>query len=219
LEIATIIGAIVAIISFLFKPPHWTLKKDVAIKSAIAILVGLGSGLVVLIAGSIITDHGKTPPTHVSSSASNPSSASNSPTVRASNSPTASAKPEIASLVFQNLSDGQDVGHYETVTLSGTIPNGEHLWIFVYSSGLYYVQGRAQPQPPNFWSLIGVTFGSTATGDVNAPYTIYAVVADQQADGKISELLKRTKGNTGTSMIPGDGGAKKVRHVTVIRNH
>ena len=210
-EIATIVGALIAIITYLFKAPHWSVTKEAALKSLTAILLGLGSGLGVLILGSIVSNNGTVASGHPSS---RPSS-----TASTSNPPSASSAPKPIPLEFWKLSNGQSVAHYQEVTLTGTVPSGRHLWIFVYSSGVYYVQGRPIPQPPDFWSLAGVTFGSNAAGDINAPYTIYAVIADQQANGAIDELLKKTKGNTGTSVVPGDGGAQKVAHVTVIRTH
>jgi hypothetical protein len=97
------------------------------------------------------------------------------------------------------------------------VPSGKYLWIFVYSAGDYYVQGAPTSLPANNWYLSGVTLGSNATGDINAPYEIYAVLADAQANSIIKDDLNRTGGNTGTPAIPGADGVQKAANITVIR--
>ena len=120
---------------------------------------------------------------------------------------------------FKIPREGASVGREVGVTLTGTVPKGRYLWIFVFSSGAYYAEGKPGPLPPDYWFLAGVTLGGSGAGDINAPYTIYAVIADAQANAKITKAFDRNNGNTGTRAIPGGAGAKKVTHVTVVRTH
>jgi hypothetical protein len=90
--------------------------------------------------------------------------------------------------------------------------------VFVFSSNQYYVQGTPNPTPPNGWFLPGVNLGSTTDpDDRNAPYAIYAVVADSAANADIQRLYDETNGETGIPDIPGGAGADKVANITVTR--
>jgi hypothetical protein len=122
-------------------------------------------------------------------------------------------------LTFHGIHNGELVGQTIQLTLTGTVPGGEYLWIFVYSQGDYYVEGTPAPMPSNYWFLPGVTLGTNSADDINAPYAIYAVLANRQANAAIKEDLKITGGNTGTPTIPGGGGAQTVANLTVLRNH
>jgi hypothetical protein len=132
--------------------------------------------------------------------------------------PTTSGPTErpAVSLKFYKPHKGEELGRQITVELTGAVPRGEQLWIFVYSSHGYYVQDPPSWQPP-FWFSSDVNLGSTDAGDINALYTIYAVLANSQANSAIQQDLNRTGGNTGTPVIPGGSGAKKVAYVTVTR--
>jgi hypothetical protein len=143
-------------------------------------------------------------------------SASTRPVAHASSSPLSTHTPAPTSPIkFQTPKAGTPVGREISVTLIGTQPTGSHLWIFVYSSGDYYVQGAPTPYPSDTWFLSGITLGGDASTDVNAPYTIYAVMADSRANATIEKVLNA--GGTGESRIPGGAGAREVAQVTVIR--
>jgi hypothetical protein len=132
-------------------------------------------------------------------------------------SPTPTSPSKTIPLTFQNLRAGESVGPQINVILTGMVPSGNHLWIFIYSSGLYYVQSPPILQPPDYWSLAGVDLGGSQ--DAGQAYTICVVLANAQANGAIAKDLARTKSNTGTNVIPGNDGAKKIAQLTVIRTH
>jgi len=149
----------------------------------------------------------------------------NSRTPRSSSSPSSTpsttsglGKQSAVPLKLQKPDQGEKLGRHITVELTGTVPRGEHLWIFVYSSRAYYVQDPPSWQPP-YWVSPDVNLGSGNALDINALYTIYAVLANSQANTAIQADLNTTGGNTGTSLIPGRRGIKQVAYVTVKRAH
>jgi hypothetical protein len=142
----------------------------------------------------------------------------NSTTV-ASSSPVVN-KSESLPLTFNALSHPESEGKVVPVTLSGTVPGGEHLWIFVHHAGRYYVQGTPASQGPNLWYLPAVNLGSTLKSDRNSWYTIYAVQANPQANSAIkAEYNNINEVNYGLTVIPGGSGAKKVAYINVYRSH
>lgn len=219
-----VVSALVAIINFLFRPPSWPVKltKDGTLKVVNALALGAGVGLLVFFGISFAINHGSI----ASGSNADPARSSTAPTSSASPgavstnaSPATGSEPKITPLRFEDLRSNESVGPQINVTLTGSVPSGEHLWIFVYTSGLYYVQSTPTFQPPDYWYLEDVDLGGSAAGDINAPYTIYAVLADPQANSAINALLIRTKSNIGASVIPDDAGVQRIAEVTVIRTH
>ena len=95
--------------------------------------------------------------------------------------------PTSVPLTFDRPANSQSEGKVVSVTLSGTVPRDEHLWIFVHQAGNYYVQGTPGVQAPGIWSLSTVNLGSSLKGDVNSWYTIYAVLANPQANNLIQK--------------------------------
>jgi hypothetical protein len=189
-----------------------------------AVALGLVVGLTVFALATVIGTGRGSAPSIGASRGSAPSSGNPTPAdsnnVSASTAPTESSSPSPVPLKFDYLYNGESVGQNVQVTLTGTVPSGEYLWIFVHDSTGYYVQGAPTSLSDNYWHLTdGVTLGSNTADAIDAPYTIYAVLADPQANSAIKEDYNRTGGNTGTSAIPGDGGAQEVASVTVIRTH
>ena len=114
---------------------------------------------------------------------------------------------------------GQSVGRDVRVTGTGTAPPDQYLWIFVYTSDerKYYAAGSVDTSVPDYWSLGGVILGGSVKEDRNkTPYTIYAVLADSQANTNI-EKINGT--GIGVHQIPGGADAQKVAHVTPLRTH
>jgi hypothetical protein len=132
---------------------------------------------------------------------------------------TVTSQSSAAPLRFYNLSDGQHEGLVVKVTLTGTVPRGKYLWIFVRHLGVYYVQGKPTQQGSNIWYLPTVNLGSSSASDANSWYTIYAVLANLQANTAIQADFRSTaRGNSGTPTIPGGSEAKLVTQVTVYRD-
>lgn len=188
----------------------------------VAIVAGVSAIVAAIIPGifSLIENHSSTPqqvtPSHSSVAPTelpqpDPSRSSVAPTII----PT-SAQPAVP-INFIEPRKGESLGQQISVELTGTVPSGEHLWIFVYSSGEYYVQSAPDWQPP-YW-VSSVYLGANGPADVNALYTIYAVLADTQANVAIQSDIDTTGGNTGTLSVPGGNGAKKVGYITVNRSH
>lgn len=215
--IAAVIGAFIAVFTWLFAPPALAISKTAVRKLSTAAVLGVGVAIgAFFLLSEVFTNSG-------SASAGSSPTPTLSTTISSQSTPTPTPIPSpqpTEPLRFYRLSNGQSVGRHLQVTLTGTVPSGDHLWIFVYSAPLYYVQGEATPQPPDFWYLPGgATFGLNAAGDRRVPYTIYAVVANAQANKAIARDFHKTGGNTGTRAIPGDGGAHKGPLITVFRSH
>jgi hypothetical protein len=119
---------------------------------------------------------------------------------------------------FLNLNEDEKIGALiQPLMVTGTMPSGERAWVFVRSSGAYYIQGTLKSKSPDFWTLPSVSLGSAA-GPIDAPYTISVVLANSQGNRTIgSDYSKTGDGNTGISAIP--DGAKVICSVTVIRTH
>jgi hypothetical protein len=197
--------------AFFFKPPQRQVAKATIIKFGQALLLGASTGVIVFFLISVVINRGAV--------ASGNKGSSTSPSV---GSPTASPTPshqKTMPLRFKNPKAGKSAGPQVNVILTGTVPSSDHLWIFILTGGLYYVQSPPTPAPPDYWTLADVNLGSSSAGDVNQTYTICAVLADAQANSAIKKDLARTKSNTGTHAIPGHDGARKVAQVTVIRTH
>lgn len=147
-----------------------------------------------------------------------------SPSASREPSPSSSAPPTIlpttlpATLSTSSLSfsapprDGESEGRVISVKLTGTIPHGEHLWIFVYHADLYY------PQGPGNSLTFTVILGSSLQGDIGSSYTIYAVLVNSQTNSVIQKNLTQW-GNYGTAVIPGGSASKKVARRVVFRSH
>jgi hypothetical protein len=141
--------------------------------------------------------------------------------------PTASASPtrlaqasNKAQLAFYKLYKLENVGKVVKTTLTGTVPSGEHLWLFVCHLKDCYVQGTPWLTRSHRWYLPTVNLGSASPSDINSRYTIRAVLADSRANRAIQAAYKRTGyGNYGLSKIPGGTGARAVAHVTLYRDH
>lgn len=74
----------------------------------------------------------------------------------------------------------------------------------VHHAGNYYVQGTPSLQVPEIWSLSTVNLGSSLNSDINSWYTIYAVLANLQANSLIQkEYNSEYDVNYGMSVIPG----------------
>lgn len=202
---------------------RWYNSQDTGVKAAA--VAGIATGALAVVAAIVtgvfaivnteLNKHGSPSPQPDPGHSSIASPGGHGSIASPSTSPTG---PPIAPIRFGKPHPGQREGHLLNVELTGTVPGGEQLWIFVYSTRKYYVQGMPSWQPP-VWFLPGVTLGSGAAGDIRAPYTIYAVLASSQADRVIQADYNRTGGNTGTSVIPGGSGAKIVSHITVKRTH
>jgi hypothetical protein len=139
--------------------------------------------------------------------------------VAASTSP-ASSRPIPSLLNFNEPPNWEAEGEVVSVTLTGTVPRGEHLWLFVHHAGTYYVQGSPTSQGPNLWSLPAVNLGSSLKSDLESWYTIYAVLANSQANKEIQvEYGNPDEVNYGMSTIPGGSGVKKAAYINLFRNH
>lgn len=151
------------------------------------------------------------------------SSSNSSPGV--SSTVAASASPSIGTsssnmLTFNKPSNWEAEGKVVSVTLTGTVPRGEHLWIFVHHAGNYYVQGPPTYQGTNLWSLSAVNLGSSLRSDLQSWYTIYAVLANSQANKAIqAEYRNPNEVNFGMSRIPGGSGVKKAASIKLFRTH
>jgi hypothetical protein len=129
--------------------------------------------------------------------------------------PTSSVIP----LSFYEPHDRDKEGLVVRVTLTGTVPPGEHLWIFVCHHGDCYAQGMPTQEASNIWSLGTVNLGSDLPNDIKSWYDVYAVLADSQANRAIQAKFKSTDyGNNGMSAIPGGSEAKKIAQISLYRN-
>jgi hypothetical protein len=125
-----------------------------------------------------------------------------------------------APLAFLKPPNWEAEGKVIEVTLTGTIPRSEYLWIFVYHAGRYYVQGTPASQESDLWSLPAVNLGSTLPSDINSWYTVYAVQANQQANKAIQmEYSNENDLNYGMAVIPGGNGAEKIAYMNLYRTH
>lgn len=117
-----------------------------------------------------------------------------------------------------NSANPPRVGRKVSVIGTGKVPEGKHLWIFVYTADqkLYYTSGEATVFPDS-WNFSGAVLGGNAPGDVNALYTIYAVLADSNAHTTIETAFKKNQGTVGTREVPGESGSEKVAYLTVKR--
>lgn len=117
-----------------------------------------------------------------------------------------------------NRANPPRVGQRVSVIGTGKVPEGKHLWIFVYTADqkLYYTSGEATVFPDS-WNFSGVVLGGKAPGDVNALYTIYAVLTDSKAHTTIETAFKKDQGNIGTGEVPGGSGSEKIAYLTVKR--
>jgi hypothetical protein len=126
----------------------------------------------------------------------------------------------VVPLSFYEPHDMAQEGLVVGVTLRGTIPPSEHLWVFVCHLGYCYPQGAPTQVTANIWSLSTVNLGSNLASDENSWYTVYAVLANSQANRVILAEFKSTDyGNSGMRKIPGGSGAKEVAHIILYRNH
>lgn len=110
-----------------------------------------------------------------------------------------------ADLRFVAPFDGQDVDRIVPVTLRGSVPSGEQVWIVVQSEGRYYLQGRAEGRGPSrdTWFLAGVTLGSeNDLADKNAAYKILGVRASPGTDADLERMLSGTT-DSGITDLPG----------------
>lgn len=174
-----------------------------------AISTAIVAGIFAIIV-AVINHSSDSPPTaspHVSSS------------VVARTSPAVS-KSMSAPLNFNKPPNWEKEGKVISVTLTGTVPRGEHLWIFVHHAGNYYVQAPLTSEGPDLWSSSTVNLGSSQASDINSWYTIYAVLANSQANKRIqAEYNNSHELNYGMPTIPGGSGAKKAAYITLYRNH
>jgi hypothetical protein len=213
-------GAAVALASFLFKRPQWTIKATTLYRLLGRLSLGVAVGFAVYFGIGAFTDQGTShavvPPSAAGPHSSTSTSTSPLPPVAPSTAPTKETPASV--LTFETPRKNAHVDQVLSVKLTGSVPAGKHLWIVVNSSGQYYIQGTPDYQLSNVWFLPGVTLGSDAPGDANAPYTIEAVVADSSGDVAMRRALKATGGgNSGLSALP--RGARIATYVPVTRNH
>lgn len=139
--------------------------------------------------------------------------------ISATSSSSANTASTSTRLTFDSLPDWKSEGKVVPVSLTGTIPVGTFLWIFVYHAGLYYIQGAPMPDGPNFWQLATVNLGSRS-GDLGVWFTIYAVQANSQANKLIQdEYNNMNNRNYGLAAMPGGSGAKKIAYMYACRSH
>ena len=217
--IASIVAAVTSVITLVIEHrpgwhPNWTRLRKILLAAGFGVVVGGAVG-VGLYFGLSNVNQGSTNAGPSSNPTKTPTSGSSSTSAGTS---TPSPSRALTPITFKVPHPGQQEGKVITVLLKGDVPNGRHLWIFVKSSGMYYVQGTPTPEPPNYWSLAGVNLGDNHQSDINMPYTIYAIEANAKANSAIERDFHRTHGNTGTSTIPGGVTVKGAPNVTVIRN-
>jgi hypothetical protein len=206
---ATLLGALVAFLTWMFKSPQQTLTLA-TVRKGVAVAVGFG--LSVWVVASLIT--GQPGSTIKPGPGASPSVASNTTVPAPAASSTAT---DAARLQFISPRQGQEVGKVLPVTLKGPVPDDEQLWIVVQSSGKYFLQGKPDRQGADTWFLQGVNLGSNDSSD-NGPYTILAVMASQENDVKLQQEFDATRGETGINGVPGGIGADPPS-VTVKRTH
>jgi hypothetical protein len=73
-----------------------------------------------------------------------------------------------------------------SVSGSGDIPSGRHLWAFVYGSVVnrYYPQAEVGPQNKNSWTIPGVNIGVSTEN--SGKYTVYVLLTDDPTNTQIS---------------------------------
>jgi hypothetical protein len=102
---------------------------------------------------------------------------------------------------------------------TGTVPEGNHLWVFVYTADeqFYYPAGAASVGP-DFWYANGITLGGDAEQypeDVDALYTIYAVLVEKSTHEDLTKRMKENNDIVQLTELP--ARAKKADFVTVLR--
>jgi hypothetical protein len=102
---------------------------------------------------------------------------------------------------------------------SGTVPEGTHLWVFVYTADekFYYPAGEASIGP-DFWYANGITLGGDARQypeDVDALYTIYAVLLEDGASRELAERMREH--NDIVQLTKPPAHAETADFVTVLR--
>jgi len=112
-------------------------------------------------------------------------------------------------LKFTGPTPNERVGKNPLVTLNGDVPEGRRLWIFVRSGQELFVQGPAE-ETLQGWSFDGVTLGGDTKADIGLPYTIMAVLADNQADAKLLDLADKTAGDKPVHLPQGATTGPKV---------
>lgn len=82
----------------------------------------------------------------------------------------------------------------------GDIPQGRHLWVFVYGPGVkrYYPHGKIESLGPDSWTVPGVTLGSSGANENGSIFTIYAALVDDATDARITSFSV-TQSNKGYS--------------------
>jgi hypothetical protein len=72
---------------------------------------------------------------------------------------------------------------------TGDVPNGQHLWLFVYSEGSneYFPQDRVEAENTNYWFINNVNLGAEGSDDHLGYFDLYTILADDST----STLLDR----------------------------
>ena len=222
--VAALIGAIVAVLTFLrVRPPAWASMWASIKKALMAGGLGLGIGVATwfvlsFIGNTVFADDTSPPPSSTHATNTTTSLIPTSSNTVSSTVVSQTVQP----IKFRYPKEGQAVGRVVNTYGTGTVPNGKHLWIFEYAPDvkLFYTAGEASvDRSTNYWSRGGVTFGGNVPGDINVPYAIYALVVDSQLSAKIEATFKQDNGEKGTPTLPGRADPAKVPHVTVLRTH
>jgi hypothetical protein len=80
-----------------------------------------------------------------------------------------------------------------SVSGRGDVPQGHHLWLFVYGPGAekYFPQAmKAESATQSSdWNVTGINLGRLGEGDIGSTYTIYALSVDDSTDVRIRPFL------------------------------
>jgi hypothetical protein len=110
--------------------------------------------------------------------------------------------------------EGERVRRFIQISGRGSVPPNRHLWAFVYNQqDLYWPWGKPRLSLDQ-WRVTKVMLGEEYPEDL-APYTVCAVVANDQANTTIEANWNRPGGAQGMSRLP--PWADVVDQVTVVR--
>ena len=85
---------------------------------------------------------------------------------------------------------------------TGDVPSGRHLWIFVYSSGIYYPQDNSlDSSTPSPWAIPGVIIGSTDQREEGQEFRLYALLVDDSTHARIQSSSNGFDENTWAALF------------------
>jgi hypothetical protein len=149
-----------------------------------AVIAGL------IVAGILgIIHHFNTP------SGNNPPGASGTPGSSPSGGSSSVATPSVSSVSPAQSIQLSKLGYLEPAVISvkgtGDLPQGEHLWVFVWAprADRYFPQGNIDPPILNSWTVSGVHIGASAL-DIGHVFTIYALVVNDSTSAEIYRFAK-----------------------------